>query len=76
MYVHLCVYSAEVNVDVCVCFPMHAHAMVHMWGSVDSFWELVLSCHLGSRDQMQAVNLGNRALLPTPLPQLCQLATF
>lgn len=74
VWVHLnvCVPSPEVSVNVslitlyfkicvCVCTSMHAFAVVHMWGPVDSLWESVFSsCHLGSRDQTQAVRLENR----------------
>lgn len=63
MHIYVWVPCPEVSVSVslitlyfkiyvCVCTSMHAHAMVHMWGPVDTLWESVFSfCHLGSRDQ-------------------------
>lgn len=72
VHVNVWVPSPEVSVSVslitlyfkiyvCVCTSMHACTMVHIWGPVDTLWESVFSfCHLGSRDQTQAVRLENR----------------
>lgn len=72
VHVNVCVPSPEVSVSVslitlyfkicaCVCTSMRARSVVHMWEPVDSLWESVFSfCHLGSRDQTQAVRLENR----------------
>lgn len=50
---HVC----EVSVCACMCVCSHMHAMVHMYKSESSTWELVLSFHQG----VWILNLGYQA---------------